>query len=212
MRRTSGVLAIAGLLTLTAACASWGRPEAVAPPPALVADPTGSTARGTIVLAAVGGLSGEVIGHQMDQQAKELKYELPGATVERIGEGIQVTFPEGLLFEYDSDDLSHGAQLHLRSFAVSLSKYPRTKSMIVGHTDSKGTGEYNAGLSQRRAESAMQYLVLQGVSATRLATAARGSTEPVASNETDRGRQQNRRVEIAVYADDAFRRQAKSGN
>jgi outer membrane protein OmpA-like peptidoglycan-associated protein len=212
MKRTaSGILAVAGLLSLSAACASLSRPEE-ARPAALVADPTGSTARGTIVLAAVGGVSGEVIGRQMDQQALELTYELPGATVERIGEGIQVTFPEGLLFEYDSDDLSHGAQLHLRSFAVSLSKYPRTKSMIVGHTDSKGTGDYNTGLSQRRAESALTYLVEQGVSRTRLASSARGSTEPVATNDTDRGRQQNRRVEIAVYADEAFRRQAKAGN
>jgi outer membrane protein OmpA-like peptidoglycan-associated protein len=179
---------------------------------AVVGNATGSTARGAIVLAAVGGVAGGVIGHQMDQQAKELTYELPGATIERVGEGIQVTFPEGLLFGYDSDDLLGGAQLHLKSFARSLAKYPGTNSMIVGHTDSKGTGDYNAGLSERRAQAALKFLVAQGVDRSRLSTIGRGSTEPVADNETDRGRQLNRRVEVAIYADEAFRRQAKTGN
>jgi outer membrane protein OmpA-like peptidoglycan-associated protein len=148
-----------------------------------------------------------VIGHQMDQQAKDLAYELPGATVTRVGEGITVTFPEGLLFAFDSDELGAGARVNLQKFAASLGKYPRTNSLIIGHTDSRGTGEYNVSLSERRAQSAVEFLSVQGVDRTRMRTSARGSTEPIATNETDAGRQQNRRIEVAIYADEAFRGQ-----
>ena len=175
---------------------------------AAVGNANGSTAKGAIIGAAVGGAAGAVIGHQMDQQAKELKQNIPGAIVERVGEGLQVTFESGLLFDFDSDVLRAQAKQNLATFAKSLDKYPGTDVLIVGHTDDKGTNSYNAALSARRAAAAESYLATQSVTTTRLRSTGRGETEPVASNNTDAGRQQNRRVEIAIYANQALKTQA----
>src|SRR5687767_7246062 len=130
---------------------------------AAVGRANGSTAKGAIIGAAVGGTAGAVIGHQMDQQAKELKQNIPGAIVERVGEGLQVTFESGLLFDYDSDVLRAPARQNLSSMAASLDKYPGTDLLIVGHTDAQGSDSYNMTLSERRAASAANYLVSQGV-------------------------------------------------
>ena len=176
---------------------------------AVVGNQTGSTARGAIVGAAVGGIAGAVIGHQMDQQAKELTQNIAGATVERVGEGIQVTFASGLLYDIDSDHVRTEAAENLRNLAASLSKYPNTDILIVGHTDSTGTSAYNQGLSERRAQSASAFLAGQGVSAGRLRTTGRGEMEPVTTNGTDAGRQLNRRVEVAIYANATARAAAK---
>lgn len=170
----------------------------------------GSTAKGAIIGATVGGVVGGVIGHQMDQQAKELKQNIPGAIVERVGEGIQVTFPSGLLFDFDSDVIKPTAAQNLRNLASSLDKYPNSSLLIVGHTDAIGSDAYNQGLSERRARSAAIFLANQGVSSGRLQTLGRGETEPVASNDTDAGRERNRRVEVAIYASDAYRRQLQA--
>lgn len=172
----------------------------------------GSTAKGAIIGAIVGGTAGGIIGHQMDQQAKKLQQNIPGAVVERVGEGIQVTFQSGLLFDFDSDNVKATAAQNLRNLASSLDEYPNTDLLIVGHTDSVGTDTYNQDLSQRRAQSTAQYLASIGVAASRLKTAGRGETEPVASNDTDAGRQANRRVEVAIYASDAYRNQLKAQN
>jgi len=220
MRRTSWVgLAIAALLLFAVGCNLSRRDKGVligagtgAAAGGVIGNATGSTVRGAIIGAAVGGVAGGVIGHQMDQQAKELKYDLPTAIVTRVGEGITVTFPDGLLFAFDSDDIGLGARDDLMKFAASLKKYPRTNSMIVGHTDSKGTSVYNDGLSERRANSAATFLSGQGVDRDRLGTAGRGANEPIATNDTDAGRQLNRRIEVAIYADEAFRRQLQSQN
>jgi outer membrane protein OmpA-like peptidoglycan-associated protein len=170
---------------------------------AVIGNATGSTVRGAIIGAAVGGVAGAVIGHQMDKQAQELAYELPGATVQRVGEGIAVTFPEGLLFGFDSDQLMPAARDNLRKFAASLQKYPNTRTLIVGHTDSQGSAEYNMDLSDRRALSAASFITAEGIDRARISTAGRGETEPIATNSSDEGRRQNRRVEIAIYADAA---------
>jgi outer membrane protein OmpA-like peptidoglycan-associated protein len=172
---------------------------------AIIGNQTGSTARGAIIGAVVGGVAGTVIGHQMDQQAKELKQNIPGATVERVGEGIQVTFASGLLYDFDSDNVRPEAADNLRKLAASLGKYPNTDLLIVGHTDSAGTSGYNQTLSERRARSASDFLVGQGVSAGRLRSSGRGETEPVSTNGTEAGRQLNRRVEVAIYANAAAR-------
>jgi len=161
---------------------------------------TGSTVRGAIIGATVGGVAGAVIGHQMDQQAEELAYELPGATVQRVGQGIAVTFPEGLLFGFDSDQPMPTARDNLRSVAASLEKYPNTRTLIVGHTDSDGSTEYNMDLSDRRAVSAANLIVAEGIDRTRVCAAGRGEAEPIATNGSDEGRRQNRRVEIAIFA------------
>ena len=169
----------------------------------------GSTAKGAIIGATVGGVIGGVIGHQMDQQAKKLEQNIPGAVVERVGEGIQVTFESGLLFDFDSDRVKADAAQNLRNLASSLGEYPNTDLLIVGHTDATGSDSYNQGLSERRAQSTASYLASQGVSATRLRTLGLGETEPVASNTTETGMQKNRRVEVAIYASDAYRNQLR---
>lgn len=177
---------------------------------AVIGNQTGSTVRGAIIGAVVGGAAGAVIGHQMDQQAKELQQNIPGATITRVGEGIAVSFPSGILFPFNSTDILPDGKQNLQQLASSLDKYPNSDILIVGHTDSVGTDAYNMDLSQRRAQAASAYLQSLGVPASRLQTAGRGESEPIASNDTDEGRQRNRRVEIAIYASEAYRKQVQS--
>ena len=169
----------------------------------------GSTAKGAILGAVVGGAAGMIIGHQMDKQAAELRQNIPGAVVERVGEGIQVTFASGLLFDFDSDVVRTEARTNLRNLAASLDKYPGSELLIAGHTDSVGTDSYNLTLSQRRSEAAVSYLASQGVERARMTSRGLGETEPVAPNETEAGRSKNRRVEVAIFASEAQREQAK---
>ena len=171
----------------------------------VIGNQTGSTARGAIIGAVVGGAAGAVIGHQMDQQAKELKVEIPGAVVERVGEGIQVTFASGLLFDFDSDAIRPASAVNLQSLAASLKKYSDTDLLIVGHTDSSGSTDYNQNLSTRRSNAASGYLASQGISANRMRTSGQGEMEPLATNETEAGRQANRRIEVAIFATPAAR-------
>ena len=174
----------------------------------VVGKQAGSTAKGAIIGAVVGGAAGAIIGHQMDQQAKELEQKIPGAVVERVGEGIQVTFASGLLFDFDSDVVRGDARSNLNELAKSLDKYGKSNLLIVGHTDNVGSDSYNQDLSERRADAAANYLVVQGVSRSRLATRGLGEAEPKATNTTDDGRQKNRRVEVAIYASEAWRQEA----
>jgi outer membrane protein OmpA-like peptidoglycan-associated protein len=214
MIRTPRLATAVMLLVASGACASLNKKEngaiigatAGAAAGAVI---SGGTAKGAIIGAAVGGTAGAVIGHQMDQQAKEIKNQVPGAVVERVGEGLQVTFESGLLFETESDVLNANARQNLNALAENLGKYPNTDLLIVGHTDSKGTDAYNMSLSERRAAAVVNYLASQGVTRSRLRPAGRGETEPVASNDTDEGRAKNRRVEIAIYANAEARAQAQ---
>lgn len=215
----SRVLKVVALVTLAAGCALNKAEKgaiigagAGGVAGAVIGKATGSTVRGAIIGAAVGGVAGAVIGHQMDKQAEELAYELPGATVQRVGEGIAITFPEGLLFGYDSDQVTAAARDNLRKFATSLNKYPNTRTLIVGHTDSDGRAEYNMDLSDRRALSAAGFISAQGVDRARISTTGRGEAEPIATNTSDAGRQQNRRVEIAIYANAEAAPSSGSGN
>ncbi|HWJ41373.1 MAG TPA: OmpA family protein [Candidatus Limnocylindrales bacterium] len=178
----------------------------------VVGNQTGSTARGAIIGAVVGGAAGAIIGHQMDQQAKELSQAIPGATVARVGEGIEVTFASGLLFAFDSDQILPTAGTNLTELAKSLNKYPDSQLLIVGHTDNVGDASYNQRLSERRSNSAAAYLAAQGVARTRLAASGKGESEPVATNDTDAGRQLNRRVEVAIYASEAYRQRLLKSN
>jgi outer membrane protein OmpA-like peptidoglycan-associated protein len=206
-RAMRGATLVAAAIALTS-CASLSRKEkgaaigaaAGAAVGGVIGNNTGSTARGAIIGAVVGGTAGAVIGHQMDQQAKELKVDIPGAVVERVGEGIQVTFASGLLYDFDSANIRPEAAQNLTNLAASLTKYPNTELLIVGNTDALGTSEYNQDLSMRRANAASVYLTMQGVVLTRLHTSGKGELEPVASNETEAGRQMNRRIEVAIYA------------
>ena len=178
----------------------------------VIGNQTGSTAKGAIIGAVVGGAAGAIIGHQMDQQAKELSQNIKGATVERVGEGINVTFASGLLFAFNSDEVQATAGENLRELAASLNRYPDSQLLIVGHTDNVGDDAYNQGLSERRANSAAAYLTAQGVARTRLATSGKGEAEPVSTNDSDAGRQQNRRVEVAIYASEAYRNRLLRSN
>jgi len=171
----------------------------------VIGNQTGSTARGAIIGAVVGGAAGAIIGHQMDQQVKELEVAIPGATVQRVGEGMVVTFASGILYDYDSDAIRPSAALNLQALATSLKKHGGTELLIVGHTDDVGSNEYNQDLSTRRADSALRYLGGEGVAWARMSTAGRGELEAVASNETEGGRQLNRRIEVAIFADRAAR-------
>jgi outer membrane protein OmpA-like peptidoglycan-associated protein len=174
---------------------------------AAVGAATGSTARGAIIGAAVGGVAGAVIGAQMDRQREELASELEGARVERYGEGLLITFASGLLFDFDSSVVRGAARENLTNLAQSLRNYPDTEVLIVGHTDSQGSDSYNQGLSERRSAAARDYLVSQGVASNRIRTMGLGESEPVASNDTDAGRAQNRRVEVAIFANEATRQE-----
>ena len=175
---------------------------------ALIGRAAGSTAKGAIIGAAVGGAGGAIIGRQMDQQAEELAKSLPNATVERVGEGILVTFESGILFDVDSDALRPAARQNLRNLADSLQKYSRTNVLLVGHTDATGSESYNQGLSERRASAAASFIASQGPTRPRVETDGRGELEPVAANDTERGRQQNRRVEVAIFANKQYRDEA----
>ncbi|MBI3504410.1 MAG: OmpA family protein [Proteobacteria bacterium] len=214
VRARRGILIFAGGALALSACASLGKKGeggligagAGGAVGAVIGNQTGSTARGAIIGAAVGGLAGTIIGNQMDQQAKEMKQEIPGATIQRVGEGIQVTFASSMLYDFDSDKVRPEAAANLRNLAASLGKFPNTDILIVGHTDALGSVDYNQGLSQRRATSASDFLVMQGVSSNRLRTAGRGEMEPVSTNDTEAGRQLNRRVEIAIVADASARK------
>lgn len=174
----------------------------------VIGNQTGSTTRGAIIGAVVGGAAGAIIGHQMDQQALELEQNIPGAQVHRMGEGIAIVFDSGLLFDVDSDVIKGDARTNLDALAASLTKYPKSDLMIVGHTDATGTDSYNMGLSKRRAASASGYLRSHGV-ARGIKTLGRGETEPIATNDTEEGRKLNRRVEIAIYASDKMRAEAE---
>jgi outer membrane protein OmpA-like peptidoglycan-associated protein len=176
---------------------------------AVVGHAAGSTATGAIIGAAVGGAAGAIIGHQMDKQAQELQQNIPGAVVQRVGEGITVTFASGLLFDFDSDAVRGEASHNLNTLAESLEKYDNSDLLIVGHTDDVGTEGYNQGLSERRADAAADYLRLRGVRRS-IRTVGRGEGEPIASNASEDGRSKNRRVEVAIYASEEFRDQAAS--
>src|SRR6186713_1486765 len=181
MRRTFVLVPVLFGVVASSGCASLNKKETGAiiggatgaAVGGMVGRANGSTAKGAIIGAAVGGTAGAVIGHQMDQQAKEIKQNIPGAIVERVGEGLQVTFESGLLFDVDSDVLREAARKNLTTLASSLEKYPNTDLMIVGHTDATGPDAYNMTLSERRAAAAANYLASQGVTRTRLRSTGR---------------------------------------
>lgn len=171
----------------------------------------GKTALGFIIGAAVGGAAGAAIGKYMDKQASEIENDLEGAEVERVGEGILITFDSGLLFEYDSYALNSTTKQNLRELAATMQKYGDTEVLIEGHTDNKGSESYNQTLSERRAQSVADYLASQGVGRNRLVTKGYGEMQPVSTNETDAGRQENRRVEVAIVANKDLQKQAEKG-
>ncbi len=171
-----------------------------------------NTATGAIIGAAIGGTAGALIGKYMDRQAEELEEDLEGAEVERVGEGIKVTFDSGILFNFDSAELTPTATENIENLANTLEKYEDTNILIEGHTDSKGSDKYNQNLSEERAESVAQSLTDLGIRNIRIKEIGYGENQPVADNSTDQGRQQNRRVEVAIFANDELKEAAEEGD
>lgn len=167
---------------------------------------------GIIIGAVVGGVAGGLIGAYMDRQAKDIADDLgEDATVIREGEGIIVSFDSGLLFDFDSYALREETEENLNKLANSLQKYEKTVVHVLGHTDSRGTAEYNEKLSQDRAQSVKSYLVRKGVKDIRVVTKGYGESDPVSPNTTAENRQMNRRVEIVITANEELKEDAMKG-
>jgi len=178
----------------------------------IIGKATGKTSTGVLIGTAVGGTAGAIIGRQMDKQAEELEKSLEGANVERVGDGIKVTFDSAILFATNSSDLTGEAKASLQDLATSLQEYPNTKVLIVGHTDNTGQAAYNQTLSEKRASSAANVLAQSGVNASRLEITGYGINNPVGDNGTVEGRRQNRRVEVAIYATEEYVKELEAGN
>ncbi|MCW3077861.1 MAG: hypothetical protein JWO32_2470 [Bacteroidetes bacterium] len=170
------------------------------------------TVLGAIIGAAVGGVAGAAIGHYMDKQAAEIQNDVKGAKVERVGEGIKITFDSGILYDLNSAELKPVATENVTQLAKILNKYPDTEILIEGHTDNTGSDKINNELSVRRAESVAMSLRNQKIKESRITTKGYGSTQPIESNESAEGRTQNRRVEVAIMADKKLKKAAKRGD
>ena len=216
MYRTSKLSFIISLILsaslLLTGCSEWSKTAkggvigggAGAAAGAVIGKTLGNTAAGAIAGAAVGGTVGAIIGRQMDKKAAELERQLEDAEIQRVEEGIAVTFDSGLLFDFDSAELRSEARENLRKLSEIMNEDDNTELLIVGHTDSVGEGGYNQGLSERRAESAARYIASQGIGSARVGTEGRGESEPIGDNDTEAGRQENRRVEVAIFANDEY--------
>ena len=176
----------------------------------VIGDKAGNTAVGAILGAAIGGDAGAYIGNYMDKQAEEIERDLEGATITRVGEGIKITFASGILFDVNKSDLRNVSKENLTKLAVILNKYEDTEILIEGHTDSTGPADHNMDLSVRRAQSVANQLTGNQVAPIRFHIMGYGEVQPIASNDTAEGRQQNRRVEIAIYANDKLKKAAEN--
>ena len=166
---------------------------------ALSGDDPDERLRNAAIGAAAAGAIGATIGATLDRQEAELRQELGGNVgITNTGSQLVVTLPQDILFAVDSTAVSGASQGDLSTVAASLNRYPDTTVNVIGHTDNTGEAAYNADLSQRRAQAVAQVLIGAGVSGSRVATIGRGEDQPVASNQTAEGRQQNRRVEIVI--------------
>jgi len=213
MRRLLSTIVIVVVGFALISCSSWSRKQKGAAIGAtagaviggIIGEQSDNTAVGAILGAAIGGAAGAYIGHYMDQQAAELERDLEGAKIERIGEGIKITFDSGILFDVDKATLKDQSRRNLEKLAVILNKYEDTNILLEGHTDATGSEEYNLELSRRRAQAVANYLAQLGVNPTRFTIMGYGESQPVASNDTEEGRRLNRRVEVAIFANDRLK-------
>ena len=212
-------LMLTGTLVLSS-CANWSNTAkgtvigsgAGAAAGAVIGKTLGSTAGGAIAGAAVGGTVGAIIGRNMDRKAREMEEEMEGVTIQRVEEGIAVSFDSGILFSFDSAALRQESINNLQKLTEIINRDDNTILLIVGHTDSVGDEMYNLGLSERRAQSAANYMIEQGLAPSRVEIEGRGEYEPIADNDTDAGRQENRRVEVAIYASPEYVEQLQAAN
>ena len=163
----------------------------------------GNGALGAVLGGVIGGVAGGVIGHKMDKQAREIETALPGAQVERVGEGIRLVLGENAVrFDTNKSTLTAAAKANLDKLIPVFNQYPDTNIQIYGYTDSTGAAEYNLNLSNQRAASVKAYLAGKGLNAARFTTTGLGIADPIATNDTPEGRSQNRRVEFAITANE----------
>lgn len=175
----------------------------------IIGHQSGNTAVGAIIGAAVGGAAGAYIGNYMDKQAAEMEKDLEGARIERVGEGIKITFDSGLLFDVNKAELKQASRTNLTNLSEILNKYPDTEILVEGHADATGTEEWNLELSRLRSQSVVNYLAGKQVMESRFTTMGYGESQPIATNETTAGRAANRRVEVAIYANDKLKKVAE---
>ncbi|HEV8270122.1 MAG TPA: OmpA family protein [Chitinophagaceae bacterium] len=175
---------------------------------AVIGKAAGNTALGAIIGAAAGGVTGAVIGRKMDKQAEEMKKEIPDAEVVRVGEGIVIEFNSKILFGFDQSGLTTAARTNLDKLIAILQKYPDTNIEVQGHTDSKGTTDYNQKLSEERASTVSSYLAAKGIATSRLTIKGFGETVPKYTNDTEDGQAQNRRVEFLISANEKMKAEA----
>jgi outer membrane protein OmpA-like peptidoglycan-associated protein len=176
-----------------------------------------NTALGAVIGAAVGGVAGGIIGNKMDKQAEKIKTEIPGAKVERVGEGITVTFDEnnpdgskaGVYFATNKFNITPNSKLAIDKLVKIFTEYPETNILVEGHTDNVGTEAANNLLSQKRAEAVGAELRADGLSNNRLTVKWYGETQPKADNATAEGRASNRRVEFSITANEKMKAEAK---
>ncbi len=220
MKRLNVLVALVLSVTMLFSCSTWQSMDNTkkgaaigvgggAAAGAIIGKAAGNTALGAIIGAALGGAGGALIGKKMDKQAQEIKNEVPNATVERVDEGINVTFDAGVLFGFDKSDLSPAAQESVQQLAKILNKYPDTYVRVEGHTDDRGTDAYNMGLSERRTNTVVNYLKTQGVAANRIQGFWYGKSQPKVPNDSDANRAKNRRVEFSIFANDKMKQDAK---
>lgn len=177
----------------------------------LIGHKAGNTAVGVLIGAAVGGTAGALIGRKMDKQKEELQNDLKGATIQRVGEGILITFNDGLQFDVNSYKIRSSSMSNLQKLSETLNKYEDTDILIEGHTDNTGSEDYNQGLSEKRASSVQKQFINNGVFASRLSTIGYGEAQPLEDNATIAGKQANRRVEVAIYANNKMKKMAEKG-
>ncbi len=155
---------------------------------------------GAVIGGVVGGTAGVLIGAKMDKQAQKIEEEIPGAKVERVDDAIVVTFDEnsGVYFATEKYDINTASQTTLNKLSSIFMEFPDTNILVVGHTDSSGSEEYNMTLSKNRAYAVTNYLINKGLGSGRFTTNWFGETQPVYDNSTAEGRAKNRRVNVAI--------------
>jgi len=167
---------------------------------------------GAVIGGVVGGGAGVLIGSKMDKQAQKIEQEIPGAQVERVDDGIVVTFDEGsgVYFDTAKFNINTASQANLNKLINVFKEFPDTNILVVGHTDSVGAEESNMTLSKNRAYAVTNYLSQNGISTGRLKTNWFGETQPMHDNATADGRAKNRRVNVAILPNDKMIQDAKT--
>ena len=207
IKQLSGIIVFISLIALLTSCATEKKKTAIgagvgavagAGIGAIIGHQSGHTAEGAAIGAATGALIGGGIGYYLDRQAAELKRIQAVQEVKQERDRLIATMPNSLLFDIDSASIKPAGIDGLTQVAGVLNNYPETTIIVKGYTDSTGSETYNQQLSERRANSVRNFLISKGVDANRITAIGFGEQFPVASNDTEAGRQQNRRVELEI--------------